>query len=303
MEIMELAHQFRVHLPSVPCSSSVSNSPVGGSGGVRFSPSFGEMFPVSFSKWKSLEVHRDDGHHIRHLAVSASDSSGLPDFSFTRLQPTDQEFDGLKRHYFGRYVACEAALDEEYWTAAWLRAEAHWESMSYMRYVDSYKRKYAEQEFYALKRRCCGQDGNSLKCFCLVALKREERNVRRTVLNSVVGTLDISIRQFLQGERYPGERTTPSAVMASQEPFGAHRYAYIANVCVPKFARRHGIASNLLYLAIDIATSAGMKRLYVHVNADNKAAQGLYSKAGFELVDGASSPLVNNQRLLMLLEL
>ncbi|GAB2268066.1 hypothetical protein Dimus_003041 [Dionaea muscipula] len=68
-----------------------------------------EMFPVSSSKWKSLEVH-----HIKHPVVSASDSSGLPDLSFTRLQPTDQEFEGLKRNYFVWYVACEAAPDEEY---------------------------------------------------------------------------------------------------------------------------------------------------------------------------------------------
>ena len=26
------------------------------------------------------------------------------------------------------------------------------------------------QEFYTLKRRCSGHDGNSLKCFCLVAV-------------------------------------------------------------------------------------------------------------------------------------
>lgn len=26
------------------------------------------------------------------------------------------------------------------------------------------------QEFYALKRRCAGQDGNLLKCFCFVAV-------------------------------------------------------------------------------------------------------------------------------------
>lgn len=35
-------------------------------------------------------------------------------------------------------------------------------------------------------------------------VKKEEKNVRRTVLNSVVGTLDLSIRQYLQGETYPG---------------------------------------------------------------------------------------------------
>lgn len=48
-----------------------------------------------------------------------------------------------------------------------------------------------------------------------------------------------------------------STVLASQEPFDAHKYAYIANVCVSKFARRQGIASNMLHLASDVAISKG----------------------------------------------
>ncbi|KAK9670038.1 hypothetical protein RND81_13G172500 [Saponaria officinalis] len=267
------------------------------------SSSFGEGFPTTLARYKSLEVQCNNGQSVKYSAVSTNDNLKLPEFSFNRLQPSDQECDGLLKHHFGRYLAREAFLDEEYWTAAWLRAEAHWESVSYMRHVDVYKRKYAEQEFYALKRRCSGLDGNSLKCFCLVAVKREEKNVRRTVLNSVVGTLDLSIRQFLQGETYPGEKKTSSVVLASQEPFGTHKYAYIANVCVSKFARRQRIASNLLHLATDVATSSGMKQLYVHVNSDNKAAQDLYSKTGFKIVEGASSTVSNDQRLLMLKEL
>lgn len=51
----------------------------------------------------------------------------------------------------------------------------------------------------------------------------------------------------------------PSTVFASQEPCGAHKYAYVANVCVSKFARRHGIASNMLYLATDVATLSGTR--------------------------------------------
>ncbi|XP_057483227.1 GCN5-related N-acetyltransferase 6, chloroplastic-like isoform X3 [Actinidia eriantha] len=188
-------------------------------------------------------------------------------------------------------------------TAAWLRAEAHWESLSYMRYVDNYKRKYADQEFYALKRRCTGQDGNSLKCFCFVAVKKEEKNIRRSVLNSVVGTLDLSIRQFLLGETYPGEIKRPSAILASHKPYDTHKYAYVANVCVAKFARRKGIALNMLYLATDVASLAGMKQLFVHVNADNLPAQELYKKTGFKIVEAASSPLSKDQMLLMNMEL
>ncbi|XP_052177073.1 uncharacterized protein LOC127791236 isoform X8 [Diospyros lotus] len=229
---------------------------------------FRETYPVSHSKWKTLEVHCDNGQSIWQSAVSRSDNSKLAELSFNRLQLSDQEYKGLQKRYFGRFVAREAVLDEEYWTAAWLRAEAHWESMLYMRHVDSYKRKYAEQEFYALKRRCTGRDGNSLKCFCFVA------EVKRL-----------------------------SATLASHGPFDAHKYAYVANACVSKFARRQGVASNMLYLAADFATMAGMNQLFVHVNADNKPAQELYKKTGFKIVEVASSPLSKDQRLLMSMEL
>lgn len=49
-----------------------------------------------------------------------------------------------------------------------------------------------------------------------------------------------------------------SPVLASQRPNDAHKYAYVANLCVAKFARRQGIATNLLYLAIDMAISIGI---------------------------------------------
>ena len=34
---------------------------------------------------------------------------------------------------------------------------------------------------------------------------------------------------------------------------------------------------------MDFCVLLGMKQLYVHVNADNKGAQELYSKAGFKV--------------------
>ncbi|CAI9785790.1 unnamed protein product [Fraxinus pennsylvanica] len=262
-----------------------------------------DAFPAQYYRWKNLEVHCNNDKSIRHPALSKSESSKIPEISFNRLQLTDQECAGLQRRNFGRFVAREALLDEEYWTAAWLRAEAHWESLSYMRHVDCYKRKYAEQEFNALKRRCLGQDGNVLKCFCFVAVKKEEKNVRRTVLNSVVGTLDLSIRQFIQGETYPGEVKRLSPVLASKGPFNANKYAYIANVCVAKFARRQGIASNMLYLATDVATMTGIRHLFVHVNAENKTAQDLYRKTGFKIFDTTSTPSSKDERLLMSMEL
>ncbi|XP_009789046.1 GCN5-related N-acetyltransferase 6, chloroplastic-like isoform X1 [Nicotiana sylvestris] len=262
-----------------------------------------EAFPVSYDRWKNIEVHCNNDQSIRQTPLSKQDNAKLPELSFNRLQQTDDGYCGLQKRNFGRFIAREAVLDEEYWTAAWLRAEAHWESVSYMRHVDAYKRKYAEQEFYALKRRCSGQDGNCLKCFCFVAVKKEEKNVRRTVLNSVVGTLDLTVRQFVQRERYPGEIKRLSAVLAHQDPFDSHKYAYIANVCVAKFARRQGIASNMIHLAADAASLQGFKQLFVHVNADNIPGQELYKKTGFKIVEETSSSLSKEQRLLMSLEL
>ncbi|KAI3966025.1 hypothetical protein MKX01_010982, partial [Papaver californicum] len=59
-------------------------------------------------------------------------------------------------------------------------------------------------EFYALKKRCTLWDGNLFKCFCLVSVKKEDKNIKCTVLKSVVGTLGLSIRQFFPRETFPG---------------------------------------------------------------------------------------------------
>ncbi|XP_051142166.1 uncharacterized protein LOC127259061 [Andrographis paniculata] len=262
-----------------------------------------ETFPAHYYRWKNLEVHCNNDQSIQRLPLSKKESSKLPELSFDRKQLTDEECAGLKNWNFGRFVAREAILDEEYWTAAWLRAEAHWESFSYMRHVDSYKRKYAEEEFYALRRRCHGQEGNSLNCFCFVAVKKDDKNGKRTVLNSIVGTLDLSIRQFVHGETHPREAKRLSAVMASKEPFDTHKYAYIANVCVAKYARRQGIASNMLYLATDVARTTGMNQIFVHVDPNNKPAEDLYTKVGFQVVEAASSDASKDQLTLMCMKL
>ncbi|XP_068662685.1 GCN5-related N-acetyltransferase 6, chloroplastic-like isoform X2 [Aristolochia californica] len=260
---MELRGSFLSHFGNCPSSiaglQSKSAKSIPAFCNVRVSYSFGkEAFPASYQRWRIIEVQcNDSSHSTQQSSVTHNNISRLPELSFDRLQLSDQELCSGERRAFGRFVARGAVLDEEYWTAAWLRAEAHWEYLSYMRHVDSYKRKFAEQEFYALKHRCVGRDGNSLKCFCLVAVKKEDKNVRRSVLNSVVGTLDLSIRQFLHGETFPGELKKVNAVLVSHGAYGAHRYAYVANLCVTKYARRQGIATNMLCLASDMAKSAG----------------------------------------------
>ncbi|XP_041005985.1 uncharacterized protein LOC121250822 isoform X1 [Juglans microcarpa x Juglans regia] len=225
------------------------------------------------------------------------ESSTPSDLRFDRLQPSDQELDQEKRLQFGQFVAREAVLDEEYWTAAWLRAESHWENKTYERYVDNFKRKFAEQEFNAIKRRCRGQNGQ--KCACIVTVKKEVRNVKRTVLKSVVGTLDLSFRYLLHGETFPGERVkTP--LFCSINKTDPNRYGYIANLCVAKSSRRQGIASIMLHFAIESAKSdAGVEQVYVHVHRSNLPAQELYQKTGFEMVEVASPQLLEDQTYLL----
>ncbi|XP_072990772.1 uncharacterized protein [Typha latifolia] len=188
-----------------------------------------------------------------------SDASNL---RFDRLQLSDEECLCNHRRAFGRFIAREALLDEEYWTAAWLRAESHWESRSGVRHVESFKKKFAEQ------------------------VKNDERNIKRTVLSSIVGTLDVTIKHLLHGEKFPGECEKSAAslnIYQADQP----RYGYLSNVCVAKYARRQGIASNMLLLAIDAAKSFGVREIFVHVHKENIAAQKLYDRIGFEMVNFA----------------
>lgn len=45
------------------------------------------------------------------------DCSRTSDLRFNRLQPTDKECDCRYKRFFGRFVAREAFLDEEYWVS------------------------------------------------------------------------------------------------------------------------------------------------------------------------------------------
>ncbi|KAB1209497.1 hypothetical protein CJ030_MR6G007271 [Morella rubra] len=224
------------------------------------------------------------------------ESSTPSDLQFDRLQPSDQELAQEKRLQFGKFVAREAVLDEEYWTAAWLRAESHWENRTNERYVDNFKRKFAEQEFNAIKRRYREQYGQ--KCTCIVTVKKEMRNVKRTVLKSVVGTLDLSIRYLLHGENFPGERVR-APLFCSINRTVTNRYGYIANLCVAKSARRQGIAINMLHFAMELANCDGVEQVYVHVDRSNIPAQELYQKMGFEMVEVANPQLLEDQTYLL----
>lgn len=234
--------------------------------------------------------------------VPKGDSIGIQNIAFGNVGTVGLE---LQRPYevsFGKFTVQEAVLDEEYWAAAWLRAEIYSEEQPYVRFIDSYRKRFAEQEFTALKRRCIGRQGQCIKCICLVAVTAEESQdgigkfSHYTLRDRVVGTLDISIRQLLRGETFPKEVANTS-LLANIEP--ERRCGYIANVCVSMSARRQGIASSLLEVAVTAAKSWNLKDLYVHVNISNIAAQCLYRKTGFQVVEEALSDLCAEQKQLL----
>ncbi|XP_023928463.2 GCN5-related N-acetyltransferase 6, chloroplastic [Quercus suber] len=130
---------------------------------------------------------------------------------------------------------------------------------------------------------------------------KEVKNVKRTVIKSVVGTLDLCIRYMLHGETFPGERVrTP--LFCSINRTDTNKYGYIANLCVIKSARRRGIARNMLHFAVESAKSESVEHVYVHVHRSNIPALELYQKMGFEIVEVASSQLVEDQTYLLCLK-
>lgn len=226
--------------------------------------------------------------------VSSPETAKLSNLQFDRLQPPKEACREDSRLDFGQFTAREAVLDEEYWTAAWLRAESHWEDKTGDRYVDNYKRKFTEQEFNSIKRNCKSQIGH--KSTCILAVKNEPRNV---ILKNVVGTLDLRMRRLLHGETFPAERVK-IPLFCSIKKEGS-KYGYISNLCVAKYARRQGIASNMLSFAIKSAKYNGAEQVFVHVHRNNKPAQLLYQKMGFEVVEIASSQLSAEQTYLLCL--
>lgn len=253
-----------------------------------------EMQPTSspiIVEEEGLKTQEPQTHVIPHI----DNTINRPELQFNKMQLLDTDINQESR-YFGDFVAREALLDEEYWTAAWLRAESHWEDRPYERYADNYKRQFAEQEYTALKRRCRGYHGQSSTC--IITVKKEDKKVKNTILKSVVGTLDLNIKYLLEGESFPGERVQ-APLFCSIERKEASRYGYVANLCVAKSARRKGIAINMLKFAIESAKSKGAEVVFVHVHRKNTAAQKLYQKLDFEIVDGASAQLVEEQMYLL----
>ncbi|XP_024390132.1 GCN5-related N-acetyltransferase 6, chloroplastic isoform X4 [Physcomitrium patens] len=186
---------------------------------------------------------------------------------------SDNESQNLKNRCsatYNHFDIHEARLEYELKDAAWLRADAYSEQQPFTRYVDSFKKKFAEQVRYPIH-------------YQQIQLRWTGKIVRRIDKCSERLIL-VFIAHLLVNL------------------LGGLPYGYIANVCVEKSARKQGIASALLERAVQIGRDWGLNAIYVHTHATNEPAFKLYVKKGFEaLQSGSSQKLVDGNILLRLI--
>ncbi|MGD1865253.1 MAG: GNAT family N-acetyltransferase [Phormidesmis sp.] len=82
----------------------------------------------------------------------------------------------------------------------------------------------------------------------------------------------------------------------SQRPCETWRFlppkrAYLSNLAIEASHRRQGAANQLIATCETIAMSWGYRRIYLHVMANNSAAQALYAQAGYRPCE-VSNPIL-----------
>lgn len=97
---------------------------------------------------------------------------------------------------------------------------------------------------------------------------------KELMAGKVVGTIEISQRPCESWRFFPPQR------------------AYLSNLAVDLPYRRQGAANQLLHACEGVARQWGFHRIYLHVMADNKAAQALYEQAGYQPCE-VSNPILS----------
>ena len=117
---------------------------------------------------------------------------------------------------------------------------------------------------------------------CLVATTLHPNSAQS---GEVIGTVEVSQRPCETWQLFPPKR------------------AYLSNLAVDSAHRREGAAQQLLSTGESIARGWGFHSIYLHVMADNIAAQALYASAGYQQRE-VSNPILSGlgirpQRLLL----
>ncbi|MGB3766734.1 MAG: GNAT family N-acetyltransferase [Phormidesmis sp.] len=108
---------------------------------------------------------------------------------------------------------------------------------------------------------------------CLVAAKVSLTDSKQMSAGAVVGTIEIAQRPCETWRLFPPRR------------------AYLSNLAVDPTYRRQGAAKQLLHTCERVALQWGFHHTYLHVMADNQAAQALYAQAGYQPFE-VSNPIM-----------
>lgn len=92
------------------------------------------------------------------------------------------------------------------------------------------------------------------------------------------------------GDRTPAIAGTAEASLRQPWPWQGDRHVYVSNLAVEQGFRRQGVASALLQSCEHIAQRWQVDELRLHVMEDNRAAQALYRKAGFQTLQAEDTP-------------
>ncbi len=117
---------------------------------------------------------------------------------------------------------------------------------------------------------------------CLVATTLHPDSAQS---GAIIGTIEVSQRPCETWQMFPPNR------------------AYLSNLAIDPAHRREGAAQQLLSTCESIALGWGFHSVYLHVMADNVAAQALYARAGYQQRE-VSNPILSGlgirpQRLLL----
>lgn len=127
---------------------------------------------------------------------------------------------------------------------------------------------------------------NQYACLVAAVIETPEKPRRGSSLSgTVIGTIEISQRPCETWRFLPPKR------------------AYLSNLAIDSTYRRRGVARQLLHTCENVALRWGFHRTYLHVMADNQAAQALYKQAGYQPCE-VSNPILSGlgirpERLLM----
>ncbi|CAI0385143.1 unnamed protein product [Linum tenue] len=223
---------------------------------------------------------------IQHPAAfdpKGDDTPKLPDLRFDRLQIPEQDLVDVDKMEFRQFFAREALI------ALIL--------VNLMLSNDS-------NEFLDIRRRSIGPFGQQFKCIITVrasfVLSSEKARRDGETHNTEECGWDFGLEHPLVA----AWRDLPWVYGKAPHLGNIHRggediYGYVSNLVVAEFARRRGIATNMMQFAIETTKSNGVELLYVHVDRNNRPALQLYEKMGFEMIEEASEGRVEDNTYLL----